>query len=519
MTKKEFMTNHKIYLTPLSPIHIGCGEDFEPTNYVIDENVLYHFEPSLLSLTDNERQELMNYANSENLLKIQQFFLKHKENASEIAGYFADVASGIANEWTKRVGNVSQREANNQQVLARLAIERGAYLPAKNEPYIPGSSFKGALVTALLDQEFQAQPRKVTKNDHNKLLNEFLGTFQDSQLQSVKFSDFSPVNSANSKVYFSLNFKKQVKKSDGVGRGIPLRRECISAGQYRAFESELTLWQSKLSSRDISDYFAALNRYYLKAFDKECELLIARGLINPEWVKKIKSLLVNNQAALIRLGKSGADSKVYQGNNVAQIKIMLGKGIPPTYKSESTTVWLAANEQNQMTALMPFGWALIEADPKQENESLKQWCEVQTDKSTFNKVERKALRDQIIAENRAKQEAELEAKRAKAEAQRLAEQAEALRLEQAQSLALNQKAVFDLVEQYKSSKERQTDISSPLFKETKQLIEQAQNWQQEDRDYLLENINLDLIKTHIDLKKKNADKDFNKSLNKLRVEN
>ena len=49
---KEFMQTHKVYLTPISPIHIGCGEDFEPTNYVIDANVLYHFEPSQLNLSD-----------------------------------------------------------------------------------------------------------------------------------------------------------------------------------------------------------------------------------------------------------------------------------------------------------------------------------------------------------------------------------------------------------------------------------------------------------------------------------
>ena len=26
----------RIALTPLTPIHVGCGETFEPTNYVID---------------------------------------------------------------------------------------------------------------------------------------------------------------------------------------------------------------------------------------------------------------------------------------------------------------------------------------------------------------------------------------------------------------------------------------------------------------------------------------------------
>ena len=27
-----FLTTHRLHLTPLSPLHIGCGEDFEPTN-------------------------------------------------------------------------------------------------------------------------------------------------------------------------------------------------------------------------------------------------------------------------------------------------------------------------------------------------------------------------------------------------------------------------------------------------------------------------------------------------------
>ena len=40
---KKFMQTHKVYLTPLSPIHIGCGEDFEPTNYIVEQDLLYYF--------------------------------------------------------------------------------------------------------------------------------------------------------------------------------------------------------------------------------------------------------------------------------------------------------------------------------------------------------------------------------------------------------------------------------------------------------------------------------------------
>ena len=50
-----FLSNHRLHLTPLAPIHIGCGEDFEPTNYVIDDGLLYGFEPSRAALNDLQR--------------------------------------------------------------------------------------------------------------------------------------------------------------------------------------------------------------------------------------------------------------------------------------------------------------------------------------------------------------------------------------------------------------------------------------------------------------------------------
>ncbi len=55
-----FLKTYRLALTPLSPIHIGCGEDFEPTNYLIDDDgksgpVLYGFDPSRQFLSDLAR--------------------------------------------------------------------------------------------------------------------------------------------------------------------------------------------------------------------------------------------------------------------------------------------------------------------------------------------------------------------------------------------------------------------------------------------------------------------------------
>ncbi len=56
----RFLSTHRISITPLSPIHIGCGDTYEPTNYVIDRQrgFLYGFDPSDAVLSPGEMTAL-----------------------------------------------------------------------------------------------------------------------------------------------------------------------------------------------------------------------------------------------------------------------------------------------------------------------------------------------------------------------------------------------------------------------------------------------------------------------------
>ena len=58
----EFLRSTDVYLTPLSPVHVGCGEDYEPMRYVIEKGVLYSFEPSVVRLPVNLRADLLRTA-------------------------------------------------------------------------------------------------------------------------------------------------------------------------------------------------------------------------------------------------------------------------------------------------------------------------------------------------------------------------------------------------------------------------------------------------------------------------
>ncbi|WP_424406033.1 type III-A CRISPR-associated RAMP protein Csm5 [Pasteurella sp. PK-2025] len=511
-----FMQNHQVYLTPISPIHIGCGEDFEPTNYTIDNNVLYHFDPSMLPLTKEKREDLTNRSNRTDLLSIQRFFLENKELACQYASYFADVSMGVSTVWKQRIGKVANNEKEGNAVINKLAIERNSYLPYQHAPYIPGSSFKGALATAILNKAHHEEGSpKVSAKAHKSLVKKYVGEFSDSLLRYVKFSDFVPQSLANSHIYYALNFKKVPTHNGSVGKGVPLRRECISHGQYRVFISQLSLILGlDKKTQHIEEYLSTINTFYKAVLAQELKVLLERNLVEKKWVNAfiqlVDTMLKNKRCALIRLGKNGADSKVYQ-DNVAQIKIMKGKGEKPDYKPQATTLWLAAENEKQTSNLLPFGWAIIEVDPQEDNLALKQWCEQQP-KSHFDREEILQKRKELEAE-RQRQQAEQKAKR-EAEIQ-----AELAKQEMLNSLSDNQRSVMDFVEQVNATRELQADTTgSALLKSLTQLVESAVlSWNKSEKDFLLEHITTGLIKTKVKFNKKDGEKNLKKLLNKLTV--
>lgn len=402
----NFLRSAELALTPLSPIHIGCGEDFEPTNYVIENGLLYGFDPSRAVLPESLRQRLSQLGDKADLLGIQRFFREHRQHFIPHAHVLMPVADGLAADYEKQVGQVANNEANGNRVFNQLFIERASH--SANRPYIPGSSIKGALRTTLIDTINNG--RRVTDPDERKNSNQLEkrlleGDFATSPLRLLKTADFMPAGEVARQVLYAVNRKKDqvIDKQTGQERqprGIAARKECIAHGQYRALSSSVVLHD--LSPHDnpkntptesrrptaLSQIAKDCNRYHLPRLMNEIDVLDRRGMLNPAWKKGIGNLLTgevgkllhNGQAMLVRLGRyGGAESKTLSGEGVAHIKIMEGKGADgrqkSSYQSATKTVWLAAQTANDQKHLIPFGWALIEIDPQHELPQLKAWCD------------------------------------------------------------------------------------------------------------------------------------------------
>lgn len=460
-----FLKTHRLALTPLSPIHIGCGEDFEPTNYVIEDGVLYGFDPSRAQLGDAQRARLAAAANRASLLEIQRFFRENASTFKAQADVMMPVSPGVAAKYENDVGRPVNVEANGNRVFNQFFIERGSYTGPLGQPYIPGSSFKGAIRTAWLDAlNGGRQPSDVqfshrgearsTSAMERRLLN---GDFQTSPLRLLKIADLMPAPQREParRVLYAVNLKKKQVFRDGrelQPKGIAARKEVIEHGQYRAFLADAVVPSldphtdpkktpaPELRVADLREIARRSNAYNQVRLQRELTVLDGRGMVHPGWLQSLGQLLAGDlgrklasgDAFLIRLGRyGGADSKTLSGEGVARIKIMGAKGQPPTFESLTRTVWLAADRENDQKGLLPFGWAVVEIDPQGDLPSLKSWCEAQS----AQRPDMRALRQQFEAERTAAQarKTEAAAQAAALEAARLAQQLAAEQRAQAMS--------------------------------------------------------------------------------------
>lgn len=374
----NFLREHRLRITTLSPVHIGCGEDYIPTNYVIDPeaNALYAFD-SASALPDDAKEQLMALVkgNSQiDMLEIQKLFYDNRELLKIKSSHSLRVAPGVADLYQKRV---APRENTGGKDVNKLEIERTFYNPVSQQPIIPGSSVKGAIRTALLNQELRNKKTISNLPEKNGALQKKLfkyEKFEQDPMRLVHFADnnceFGNEMEINSKVCFALNRPRRKpepgKSTMAGGKGLYQLLETLP--EFYTYESRLTIQsvdqiadKNKLPSIqwNIEKIAKACNVFYGKLLSEEMKLLSEMNYIAPDREKLMKERLaiINPQlesgaAMLLRVGRhSGAEAVTLDG---------IGKGKRPR------TLWLAADAQETRSDMKPFGWLLVEIDPSEQ---------------------------------------------------------------------------------------------------------------------------------------------------------
>lgn len=408
----EFMKKYKLKITVLSPVHIGASTDLEPTEYVIysekgeatstpqkeeeafivcecghknpidawcceicgedlpkrvapvrqttaqavADSYLYTFTPGQLSeaLPQNKKTELLNIVKRDdsNVLRdLQKFFRNNAETIAAKATKRAQVAFSIAKTY------------NEMKTDNRFYIERQISDPVTGLPYIPGSSIKGAIRTALMSakNKFSALNRQgfIRYND-KKGRNEAVkdaGSIAEKQLYGY---DSAPAQGAPDP-FKALKLCDAVSDSDllmkicpaqrtGKKSNIPSNIEVIP--ENASFVSSLSIMQDVKPvnfGETIETIRAACNDFYLD---------VLRNEIRKKWnenidahIKALEEKAAASNAFILNLGKNGgAESKTIKGLRIIENRQQ------HTLMEHSGTYWFANDGRERL----PFGWCVVE---------------------------------------------------------------------------------------------------------------------------------------------------------------
>lgn len=367
-----------ITITTLSPIHIGCDEDYVPTNFVIADELLHYLDPVVLAehLDDAERAQLAKLADSKEAIgAIQRFFKSRRERFVPLSSHTVEVAADIARNYEANVGKPVQQGAGGEATYNLFPIARTAFRSIDHAPYLPGSSLKGAMRTAWLDKINQGKPaldeEKRDKTNGNRAMQQRLlgyanGKFENDPLRHLHVVDAhhdEETESAPAHILYAVSKKK--RPSERGSPELKIFLETIPSLLNTAFSGEIRLTGDKITWQRLC---AACNAFYYPQLQAELRHAHLSSLLNADWSRlvqglmsdEIKTLCENHQGFLLRVGRhSGAESVTLNG--VRDIKILGKKGDQPSYRPETTEKRLASQTKGAVDGLLPFGWIWIES--------------------------------------------------------------------------------------------------------------------------------------------------------------
>lgn len=370
------MKKYKIKLTALTPVHIGTGESYEPTNFVVDNGYLYEFDefkffkmlPEMDKKIFIKATEKRSY---ESLFEIHKFIKNHKEIAKKAYINKVQVSKGIQKEYENKIGKAVQikggRKVNIRKVFNKFEVEKTARLINNKNVYIPGSSIKGAISTAYQEYIFKQNRRlwEILFNNKNPSRNLF---------KEISIADTKPI-----KIYSIIGYALNKERFEEDSQGPTIKLETIYSNekQQSIFETTIDIKQflDLKEQVNIKDIQTACNEHYLPIFKQMFEEYANfKGKTVEEWTSeyfsdqfydKYKNLKLKENQFLIRVGKySQARAVTIDGMRKINVKVSGGGPKRKPHKWEKldqeTTTWMFGFHQNTDRNLMPFGWILCE---------------------------------------------------------------------------------------------------------------------------------------------------------------
>ncbi len=197
------MKRYRVELEVVTAVHVGTGEEYNPTEYLIREGHLLRFsvERVLRRLNKVERETFLQLSDGNSLTDVLKFLHAHVQE--DDVRYRLPVSSRITEQYRKNLGN-----PRNQLLIGEMYREM-----TTQRPVIPGSTLKGAIRTALVNH-FAEGKRSV----HNLRYPEpeLLGYWdaKGDPFRAIKVTDCSIEGERTERVSGFVNYKEHRRRGN-----------------------------------------------------------------------------------------------------------------------------------------------------------------------------------------------------------------------------------------------------------------------------------------------------------------
>lgn len=358
-------------LTVLSPTHLGCREYFDLTNSFFDK--------------ENENSYLVEYdlfdylirhpnisSDIDYIFKFENFFLIQKN-------YWNILQKNKPKDLTKiKIPNdlykkweeyINQKQS---QIINLFEIQRTIFEVHTKRPYIPGSSIKGAIRTALLNEIIAGKYKSTLDHiiERNKLKEEIILEYsnqvtgkKDISQDPFKFFKVSDFHLESKENFTKVFFVRHTNRDKYVPKPLTQLLECILP--EKVFYGKIFFQYGK-NTFTLSNIYHSIKNYYQKRLEEEKKIYSHLGLSYQieKYFKQLEDKHNGKKLFLIRLGRyTGAESKT--------IEIIREQKKTINRQKSPKTIWFATEYENNRLP-QPLGWCMLrlekEYDLGRENE-------------------------------------------------------------------------------------------------------------------------------------------------------
>ena len=331
-------------ITFLTPVHIGTGEELNPFDFVIKDKTLYLIDLERWLSDNSDNTDISNAFSNKNFADLRKFVADN----IPLEKYARAKIPIESNKLIEDYKAVLRGLRIENQVLV-MPLPRGMKY---GKPYIPGSSIKGAIRTAV-GSAF-VKDAGVTPSD--KKDEKIFGNIKEDRFKNIKISD-APVS--ESYIVFGKEVSINPEKVSPP-KGHFEVTDSVALGNDNAMARAKFLWvrdfelpaQGKRTKVDLNKLINMINNFYIPKYKEEMRKFYEKPHLShvEKGLSKITQRIDNlkSNEALIRVGHfSHIECVTFDEVRKPKTREQKGKPLP-----WGTTRTLANGK-------IPFGWAIL----------------------------------------------------------------------------------------------------------------------------------------------------------------